>query len=132
HLNPEETLPENTKRLRISGIGGSEFPEPTIIYNSLWEAINYSGGRLQSAQNHVVLTGVVGRLAFDISTPNSYKLLTWKSLRYFCPVSNDMSETKSILRAGEQLKELRLRLGMTTRDVTDLSQKIIDSEGNQE
>ena len=29
HLNPEETLPENTKRLRISGIGGSEFPEPT-------------------------------------------------------------------------------------------------------
>ena len=43
-----------------------------------------------------------------------------------------MAETKSILRAGEQLKELRLRLGMTTRDVTDLSQKIIDSEGNQE
>jgi hypothetical protein len=30
HLNPEETLPENTKRLRISGIGGSEFPEPTV------------------------------------------------------------------------------------------------------
>ncbi|MGA7223334.1 MAG: hypothetical protein WBX16_10775, partial [Candidatus Acidiferrales bacterium] len=29
HLNLEETLPENTKRLRISGIGGSEFPEPT-------------------------------------------------------------------------------------------------------
>jgi len=29
HLNPEETLPEDTKRLRISGIGGSEFPEPT-------------------------------------------------------------------------------------------------------
>jgi hypothetical protein len=29
HLNPEETLPENTKRLRISGIAGSEFPEPT-------------------------------------------------------------------------------------------------------
>jgi len=29
HLNPEETLSENTKRLRISGIGGSEFPEPT-------------------------------------------------------------------------------------------------------
>jgi len=43
-----------------------------------------------------------------------------------------MAETKSILRAGEQLKELRLRLGMTTRDVTDLSQKVIDSEGNQE
>ena len=31
HLNPEETLPENTKRLRISGIGGSGFPEPTKI-----------------------------------------------------------------------------------------------------
>ncbi len=31
HLNLEETLPENTKRLRISGIGGSEFPEPTDV-----------------------------------------------------------------------------------------------------
>lgn len=30
HLNLEETLPENTKRLRISGIGGSEFLEPTV------------------------------------------------------------------------------------------------------
>lgn len=29
HLNLEETLPENAKRLRISGIGGSELPEPT-------------------------------------------------------------------------------------------------------
>src|SRR3984893_4398610 len=29
HLNLEETLQENTKRLRISGISGSEFPEPT-------------------------------------------------------------------------------------------------------
>jgi IstB-like ATP binding protein len=31
HLNLEETLPENTKRLRISGTGGSEFPEPTFL-----------------------------------------------------------------------------------------------------
>ena len=30
HLNLEEILPANTKRLRISGIGGSEFPEPTL------------------------------------------------------------------------------------------------------
>ena len=29
HLNMGETLPADTKRLRISGIGGSEFPEPT-------------------------------------------------------------------------------------------------------
>ncbi len=29
HLNLEETLQENTKRLRISGIDGSELPEPT-------------------------------------------------------------------------------------------------------
>lgn len=43
-----------------------------------------------------------------------------------------MAETKSILRAGEQLKDLRLRLGMTTRDVADLSQRIVDSEGNEE
>jgi DNA replication protein DnaC len=32
HLNPEEILPEDTKRLRISGIGGSEFPEPTVPF----------------------------------------------------------------------------------------------------
>jgi hypothetical protein len=31
HLNLEETLQENTKRLRISGIGGSELPEPTLV-----------------------------------------------------------------------------------------------------
>ena len=43
-----------------------------------------------------------------------------------------MPETNSISSAGEELKELRLRLGMTTRDVTDLSRKIVDSEGNEE
>src|SRR5882762_401528 len=31
HLNLEETLPEKTKRLRISGIGSPEFPEPTHL-----------------------------------------------------------------------------------------------------
>jgi transcriptional regulator with XRE-family HTH domain len=36
------------------------------------------------------------------------------------------------LRAGEQLKEIRSRLGITTRDVTELSQKIAESEGNVE
>jgi len=43
-----------------------------------------------------------------------------------------MAETKPILRAGEQLKALRSRLGMTIRDVTDLDQKVVDSEGNEE
>jgi hypothetical protein len=33
------------------------------------------------------------------------------------------------LRAGEQLKEIRSRLGITTRDVTELSQRIAQSEG---
>ncbi len=36
------------------------------------------------------------------------------------------------LKAGERLKEIRSRLGITTRDVTDLSQKIAESEGNEE
>lgn len=36
------------------------------------------------------------------------------------------------IAAGEKLKDLRLRLGMTTRDVTELSNRIIDSEGNEE
>ena len=31
HLKLEEVLPSSTERLRISGIGGSEFPEPTKI-----------------------------------------------------------------------------------------------------
>ena len=43
-----------------------------------------------------------------------------------------MPDDKSFLRPGEELKELRLRLGMTIRDVTDLSQKVVDSEGNEE
>jgi IstB-like ATP binding protein len=30
HLNLQETLPAGTDRARISGISGSEFPEPTI------------------------------------------------------------------------------------------------------
>ena len=40
--------------------------------------------------------------------------------------------TGSDLRAGEQLKEIRSRLGITTREVTELSQKISESEGNEE
>jgi transcriptional regulator with XRE-family HTH domain len=36
------------------------------------------------------------------------------------------------LSAGEQLKEIRSRLGITTRDVTELSQKIAESQGNVE
>src|SRR6516225_10618596 len=31
HLKLEEVLPSSTERLRISGIGGSEFPEPTQV-----------------------------------------------------------------------------------------------------
>ena len=34
HLNLEETLQENTKQLRISGIGGSELPEPTLVVSA--------------------------------------------------------------------------------------------------
>jgi transcriptional regulator with XRE-family HTH domain len=43
-----------------------------------------------------------------------------------------LSTTGFPLRAGEQLKEIRSRLGITTREVTDLSQKIAESEGNDE
>lgn len=32
HLNLEEVLPSRTDRARISGIGVSEFPEPTSLY----------------------------------------------------------------------------------------------------
>ncbi|MGC2266924.1 MAG: hypothetical protein WA608_09065, partial [Candidatus Acidiferrales bacterium] len=39
HLSLEENLPENTKRLRISGIGGSDFPEPTNVFRRLREAV---------------------------------------------------------------------------------------------
>jgi transposase InsO family protein len=35
HPNLEENLPENAKRLRISGIGGSDFPEPTHITGAM-------------------------------------------------------------------------------------------------
>lgn len=36
------------------------------------------------------------------------------------------------LRPGEQLKQIRLRLGITTRDVSDLSLKISEKEANPE
>jgi len=36
------------------------------------------------------------------------------------------------LPAGEQLKEIRARLGITTRDVTELSRKIAESEENED
>jgi transcriptional regulator with XRE-family HTH domain len=35
-------------------------------------------------------------------------------------------------RPGERLKQIRIRLGITTRDVADLSQKIAEEEGNPE
>jgi len=34
HLKLEEVLPSSTERLRISGIGGSEFPEPTTALHA--------------------------------------------------------------------------------------------------
>ena len=37
-----------------------------------------------------------------------------------------------MIAAGERLKEIRSRLGITTRDVADLSQKIADEEENEE
>lgn len=36
------------------------------------------------------------------------------------------------LRPGEQLKDLRSRLGITTREVTEKSQQIAEAEGNEE
>src|SRR6266849_2926907 len=36
------------------------------------------------------------------------------------------------VRPGEQLKELRSRLGITTRHVTEKSQRIAEAEGNEE
>jgi transcriptional regulator with XRE-family HTH domain len=38
----------------------------------------------------------------------------------------------SPLQPGEQLKDIRARLGITTRDVTEKSQRIAKSEGNEE
>lgn len=38
----------------------------------------------------------------------------------------------NVKRPGEQLKDLRSRLGITTRDVTEKSQKVAEAEGNEE
>jgi len=63
----------------------------------------YSGGGLQSAQNHVLLTGVLNRLAFDYQHAKFIQLLTWKKLygtlsRFKQHVGNQIN-----LRAREQL-----------------------------
>jgi len=36
------------------------------------------------------------------------------------------------VRAGERLKQMRLRLGLTTREISELSKKIASAEGNEE
>ena len=36
------------------------------------------------------------------------------------------------MRSGEQLKEIRSRLGVTTREVEEHSRRIADAEGNME
>jgi len=41
-------------------------------------------------------------------------------------------EGANVKRPGEQLKDLRSRLGITTRDVTERSQQIAEAEGNEE
>jgi hypothetical protein len=43
HLNLDETLQENTKRLRISGIGGSELPEPTLELCIFSKTLSWKG-----------------------------------------------------------------------------------------
>jgi len=42
------------------------------------------------------------------------------------------TEEALAVRPGEQLKDLRSRLGITTRDVTEKSQRIAEAEGNEE
>jgi len=53
-LNLEESLPPDTKRLRISGIGGSELPEPT--------------GRRKCFREHIIWSSVPSR-AFSLEMP---------------------------------------------------------------
>src|ERR1700758_2669489 len=43
-----------------------------------------------------------------------------------------LTEEAVAVRPGEQLKDLRARLGVTTRDVTEKSQRIAEAEGNEE
>lgn len=43
-----------------------------------------------------------------------------------------LAEEAIAVRPGEQLKDVRSRLGITTRDVTEKSQRIADAEGNEE
>lgn len=55
HLNLEETLQENTKRLRISGIDGSELPEPTSAIAAIAHKSMVSPCALLLELRHLVL-----------------------------------------------------------------------------
>jgi transcriptional regulator with XRE-family HTH domain len=44
----------------------------------------------------------------------------------------EQGKLQPIVRAGEQLREIRSRLGITTRDVEDLSRKIAEDRNNEE
>ena len=84
HLNLEETLPASTKRLRISGIGGSEFPEPTPLRSILrfWTLRHHNFSKLSSrAFGPQNLIKVVSASAFfSVSEPHlsTLKLLQIK------------------------------------------------------
>ncbi|SRR5713226_173932 len=43
-----------------------------------------------------------------------------------------LTEEVVAVRPGEQLKDMRSRLGITTRDVTEKSQRVAEAEGNEE
>lgn len=82
---------------------------------------------LHYAKNQVVSTVP----AFSTRWHKQREIANYKLRTVTCNLLTKMPQ-KLILRAGQELKELRLRLGMTTRDVTDLSQKVVASEGNEE
>jgi len=95
HLKLEEVLPSSTERLRISGIGGSEFPEPTSGLPPLlgtrgakvtWATNSFSvGKRLRSGPYSLITTSTVSTPRASIcviSTP----VIRYRACRFdSCP-----------------------------------------------
>lgn len=68
HLNLEEALPQDDQRSRISGISGSEFPEPTENTTSIPVAAPSTANRAAESDGRTVLTS---RFAAAAAPPSS-------------------------------------------------------------
>jgi DNA replication protein DnaC len=84
HLNLEEASPAKAERLRISGINGSEFPEPTTFFGTGPRRWNSIGFAITSLQSLASATAFEGCPVTHSDSPFSIYVLRLRSLPELC------------------------------------------------